>query len=232
MQHLRPEWEARALNVDQDCFHNSNLRLPLSSRTASCVFVVLPPRFLSFRCILSTDRLLGTLLKRFCRSESSPLHFYGVSRQTWDQFKSVYTVELIPWLQLKWCESTLFRINDMVWLIERVLLCRWVRGGSKPAPTFLNVRSPCTPPSGSPGSHSRQSGSSILSSAAGGSPWWAYPNGEWFLGAQAHSSAWNHRAGGGTHVFINTVRAQIMSHCKILILAGVLYCLVEIQAGK
>lgn len=120
-----------------------------------------------------------------------------------------------------------------MWLIERVLLCRWDRGGSKPAPTFSNVRSPCSPPvqallGATPGSLAP----AFWALRQGGSPWWAYPNGEWFLGARAHSSAWNHRAGGGTHVFINTVRAQIMSHCKILILAGVLYCLVEIQAGK
>lgn len=138
MQHLRP---GGGSGVERGLRLFSQLKSETfpSSGTASCVVVVLPPRFLSFRCTLSTNRLLGTLLKRFRRSESSRLHFYGASRQTWDQFKSVYTVELILWLQLERRESTLFRINDMVWLIERVLLCRWVRGGSKPAPTFSKV---------------------------------------------------------------------------------------------
>lgn len=93
-------------------------------------------------------------------------------------------------------------------------------------PLFQN---PCTPPL-SPSrlsweSTARQSGSGLLSSepwgGGGDPPWRAYSGDEWFLGARVHSSTWNHRAGGGTHVFINTVRVQIMSHSKNPILAGV-----------
>lgn len=50
------------------------------------VFLLPPPPtclfFLSFRFRISGDRLLGTLLKRFRRSEWSRLHCRGASKQT------------------------------------------------------------------------------------------------------------------------------------------------------
>lgn len=92
--------------------------------------------------------------------------------------------------------------------------------------TLNSTRPPCTPPFRLSGEPLQAAWLQRSPLRARGSPRRAYPNSESLLGAQVHSSTWNHS--GNKH----TVRAQLMSHSKSLILADILHFLVEIWCRK
>lgn len=83
--------------------------------------------------------------------------------------------------------------------------------------TLNSTRPPCTPPFRLSGEPLQAAWLQRSPLRARGSPRRAYPNSESLLGAQVHSSTWNHS--GNKH----TVRAQLMSHSKSLILADILH---------
>lgn len=119
-------------------------------------------------------------------------------------------------------------------------MCRCGYTGSKPVVecciSAWHIIPPNKPPTPSPypplaslGSHYSQPGSTVLHR---GCPWRAYPNCDSLLGAQVHSSPWNHSRGGGSRVVINMLQAQLMSHSKSLVLADILCCLVRTFVGR